>query len=70
MNQNTSRRLGKHRRSMITERVERRHSQTKGTYVDHVITGPGVRGQKLNTGLLRKEHGKQRAGIATSQKGV
>ena len=58
MNGNTSRRLGKHRRSVVTERRETRSAASKHLLVDHVVTGPGVRGERVLSGKLRREHGK------------
>lgn len=58
MNQNTSRRLGRHRRSVVTGRVESRNPHSKQLQVSHPVTGPGVRGRAVNSSAERKAAGK------------
>ena len=56
-NMNTKRRLGKTRRSVITDSVYAQFG--KHAHVIHNIVGPGVRGVEVNSSKLRKQSGKK-----------
>lgn len=68
MNGNTKKRLGRHRRSVIIEPMTAQHASTKASYKTYKIVGPGVRGERIDTGKLRKEHGKTKMSHAEAVK--
>lgn len=60
MNANTKKRLGKKRRSVVTETVSRTHAGNKMLTYEHKVVGPGARGYHVDSGKLRKASGKRK----------